>query len=73
MNRDFTIGPMQRQDWAQVRTILGEGLATGLAAFRKTPPVWKAWDEGHLPFGRLVARVDGKVIGWGALSPVADS
>lgn len=73
MTASFIIAAMTTQDWPQVRAIFGEGLATGLAAFRKTPPVWKEWDKGHLPFGRLVAREDGRVLGWGALSPVSDS
>ena len=68
------IAPMRRQDWAQVRTIYGEGLATGLAAFMSTPPVWQKWDQAHLSVGRLVARrEDGGVVGWGALASVADA
>ncbi len=70
----FVIEPMQRQDWAQVRAIYGEGLATGLAAFTKSPPKWMAWDTGHLDIGRTVARDSaGAVLGWSALSPVPDT
>lgn len=69
----FTIEPMQRQDWAQVRTIYGEGLKTGLAAFMTTPPVWQKWDAAHLTIGRFVARQDdGRIVGWAALAPVDD-
>ena len=70
---NLLIAPMQPQEWPQIRAIFGEGLATGIAAFRKTPPVWKDWDKGHLPFGRLVARSEGRILGWGALAPIADS
>jgi phosphinothricin acetyltransferase len=74
MPASFVLDAMTLQDWPKVRAIFGEGLATGIAAFRKTPPVWRDWDAGHLPFARLVARgSDGRVLGWGALAPVADS
>lgn len=70
----FTIDDMQRQDWAQVRAIYGEGLATGLAAFMTAPPRWPVWDKGHLPLGRTVARgSEGRILGWSALAPVPDN
>ena len=72
------IGAMKRKDWVQVRTIYGQGLATGIAAFMMFSPVWKVWDAGHLPLARTVAREDasegdGRVLGWAALAPVADT
>ncbi|MGI9478060.1 MAG: GNAT family N-acetyltransferase [Hyphomicrobiaceae bacterium] len=71
---DFVIEPMQRRDWAQVRAIYGEGLATGLAAFTQSPPKWPAWDAGHLEIGRTVAHDPaGTVLGWSALSPAPDT
>lgn len=74
MTADFRIDEMARGDWVRVRTIYAEGLATGLAAFMKNPPRWPAWDAGHLPIARLIARLaDGTIAGWGALSPVADT
>ncbi len=69
----FSIDDMQRGDWARVRAVYAEGLATGLAAFMTTPPIWPAWDAGHLAVGRLVARRDGAIIGWSALARVADT
>ncbi len=71
-----TIDTMQRRDWPQVRAIFGEGLATGMAAFRLTPPKWDAWDAYYLPIGRTVARnqnADGDILGWSALAPVPDT
>lgn len=68
-----TIEPMQQRDWGKVRAIYAEGLATGIAAFMTTPPLWKAWDAGHLPLGRIVARRDMEIVGWAALSPAADT
>ncbi len=34
------ITPFGREDWNEVKAILAEGLATGLAMFRLTPPLW---------------------------------
>lgn len=73
VNANIHIDAMQRSDWLAVRAIYGEGLATGLAAFIKNPPKWPAWDAGHLPVARHVARRGDTVVGWGALSPVADT
>jgi len=71
---DFSIDEMRREDWAEVRAIYGEGLATGLAAFTLTPPCWPAWDASHMALGRIVARgSDGRVLGWSALAPVPDN
>ncbi|WP_354080689.1 hypothetical protein [Constrictibacter sp. MBR-5] len=68
------VAPFGRRDWEQVRAILAEGLATGVAAFRSTPPLWRDWDAGHLDIGRLAARAsDGRMLGWAALSPVPDT
>ena len=73
MSTSFEIDLMARLDWAKARGIYAEGLATGLAAFLVHPPIWKVWDAGHLPFGRLVARQDRTILGWAALAPVADT
>ena len=71
---DIQIVPMQRKDWVQVRTIYGQGLATGLAAFISVPPVWTVWDAGHLLIGRLVAHdTRERVVGWAALAPAPDN
>ena len=67
----FTIEPMTAADWEQVRSIYLEGIASGHATFETDAPPWQAWDEGHLPFGRLVARTEGQLLGWAALSPVS--
>lgn len=69
----FQIEAMRREDWRQVRAIYGEGLASGLAAFRALTPLWKEWDREHLAIGRLVARQSDNILGWSALAPVADT
>ena len=68
----FVIEPMQRGDWDKVRAIYLEGIATRNATFETDAPDWQRWDASHLSFGRLVARADGTLLGWGALSPVSN-
>src|SRR5581483_4259388 len=69
MNID--ISPMTPADWEPVRAIYLEGIASGQATFETEAPSWEQWDAAHHPFARLVARSDGRVIGWAALSPVS--
>lgn len=68
---DLTIDAMTPEDWPPVRAIYLEGIATGNATFETDAPDWPAWDRARLPQCRLVARLDGDVVGWGALSPVS--
>ena len=65
------IEPLRPTDWAAVRAIYEEGIATGDATFETTAPDWDAWDAGHLEAARLVARIGERVVGWAALSPVS--
>jgi phosphinothricin acetyltransferase len=65
------ITEMQPADWERVRAIYQQGIASGQATFEVEAPIWEKWNGSHHPFGRLVARVDGRVIGWAALSPVS--
>jgi len=65
------IVPMTEQHWPPVREIYLQGIATGNATFEQSAPEWKEWDERHQPSCRLVARLDGLVVGWAALSPVS--
>jgi phosphinothricin acetyltransferase len=55
-----------------VRAIYEEGIAGGDATFETAAPSWNAWDASHLPAHRVVARRDGDVVGWAALSPVSE-
>jgi L-amino acid N-acyltransferase YncA len=63
---------MRPGDWPAVRAIYEAGIATGDATFETAAPDWPAWDAAHLAGHRLVARVDGRVVGWTALAPVSD-
>lgn len=62
---------MTFNDWLAVSAIYAEGIATGHATFETTVPAWEVWDAGHLPNCRLVAEMNGQVVGWVALSRVS--
>jgi L-amino acid N-acyltransferase YncA len=64
--------PMRPEDWPAVRAIYQAGIATGDATFETAAPEWAAWDAAHLVDHRLVARLDGRVVGWVALAPVTE-
>jgi phosphinothricin acetyltransferase len=65
------IDSMTPGDWAEVRATYLEGIASGQATFEVEPPAWEHWDLRHHPFARLVARSNGRVVGWAALAPVS--
>jgi phosphinothricin acetyltransferase len=68
----YAIEPLQPSDWEEVRAIYLEGIATRNATFETGAPSWPRWHSSHVSFGRLVAREDGVILGWSALSPVSD-
>ena len=68
----IVIDPLRRSDWPAVKAIYEEGIATGRATFETEAPTWEEWTADHLQEARLVAREDGEVVGWAALSPVSD-
>lgn len=68
---EIVIDAMLPTDWPRVHAIYEEGIATGHATFEQAAPDWQSWDAKHLPTCRLVARRDGEVVGWTALSPVS--
>ena len=67
----MNIAAMQPADWDAVRAIYAEGIATSNATFETEPPAWETWNSEHLSQPRLVARQNGQVAGWAALSPVS--
>jgi len=68
---DVTVRALQPDDWAAVRRIYSEGIATGLATFETTVPSRASLDAKWLPDHRWVAEIDGQVVGWTAASPVS--
>ena len=65
------IEAMRPKDWGEVRRIFEEGIASGNATFETQAPDRETWDRAHRVEPRLVAREDGRVLGWAALSPVS--
>lgn len=62
------IRPMFPEDAGVVLAIYREGIDDRMATFERQCPNWKEWDTTHLKEGRLVAEIEGGVVGWGALS-----
>jgi phosphinothricin acetyltransferase len=65
------IEDLHAADWPAVKAIYEEGIATGNATFETAAPEWEDWDRAHLPL-RLVAREEGEILGWAALSAVSE-
>ncbi len=63
--------PMRSSDSDAVLSIYEEGIATGHATFADAAPSWEDFDAGHMQECRLVAELDGVVVGWGTLSGVS--
>lgn len=61
---------MTADDWAEVRRIYAEGIATNNASLEREAPDWSHFDHSHRHDCRLVARErgGGPVLGWTALS-----
>ena len=67
----MTIEKMQPSDWEEVAAIYQEGINTGNATFETQCPPWEVWNEKHRKECRFVARENGKIAGWVALSGVS--
>ncbi|GAA3645201.1 hypothetical protein GCM10022267_34930 [Lentzea roselyniae] len=68
---DVLVRQLEPGDWAAVRRIYGEGIATGDATFETEVPSRKSLDAKWLPDHRWIAEVDGSVAGWAAATPVS--
>lgn len=62
---------MLPEDWPEVSRIYRQGITTGDATFETEVPDWKTWDAAHLSACRFTINLDGKIVGWAALSPVS--
>jgi L-amino acid N-acyltransferase YncA len=65
------IRPLTPDDWPTVEAIWSEGIDTRNATFETETPSWSSFDASRHPAHRLVATLDGEVVGWAALSPVS--
>ena len=67
--RPCTSRRLRDDDWHAVRAIYEEGIATGNATFETEAPSWEDWDAVASPGApRWSRELDGKVVGWAALS-----
>jgi phosphinothricin acetyltransferase len=57
--------------WPEVAAIYEDGIRTGNATFETGVPSWESWDAAHTEI-RVLAELDGKAAGWGALSATSD-
>ncbi|NLX36912.1 MAG: N-acetyltransferase [Chloroflexi bacterium] len=67
----LTIARMLPTDWPAVAAIYRDGIATGQATFETAVPNWDEFDAQHCVAARLVARLNTRIVGWAALSPVS--
>jgi len=68
---DVTVRVLEPGDWAAVRRIYAEGIATGNATFETEVPDRRTLDHAWLPDHRWVAEIDGQVVGWAAARVVS--
>lgn len=68
---NFNIEPLLATDWNAISAIYAEGIATGNATLETSVPTWETWDSEHRADCRLVARREGQIVGWAALTPVS--
>ncbi|OHB61744.1 MAG: phosphinothricin acetyltransferase [Planctomycetes bacterium RBG_19FT_COMBO_48_8] len=69
---NFKVEKMKDQDAPAVKEIYQDGIDTGNATFESEAPEWKQWDKSHLRDCRIVAKSEGKIVGWVALSSVSE-
>lgn len=72
LKMDYKIEELVVEDWHQVQSIYQEGISTEHATFESDISEWDAWDASHLLHSRLVARSEGSILGWAALSRVSN-
>lgn len=58
-------------DFLKVASIYKAGIATGMATFETKVPSWDAWDNKYIDTCRIVAEVEGQVVGFAVLSQVS--
>jgi len=68
---EITVEPMTKKSWPAVARIYESGIATRNATFQTEVPGWEGWDESHRKDCRLIALINGMVVGWAALSDVS--
>jgi len=69
---DVTVRGLIDDDWADVRRIYAEGIATRNATFETSVPPRRTLERKWLSAHRWVAEVDGLVAAWAAVTRVSD-
>jgi phosphinothricin acetyltransferase len=72
MTGGVRVRDMRPADFDRVREIYQAGLDGGQASFETVAPDWPAFDRGKLPAHRLVAELEGVVVGWVAVSRMSE-
>ena len=62
---------MTADSWNDVARIYESGIATKNATFERQAPDWDSWSNSHRKDCRLMALIDGMIVGWAALSNVS--
>ena len=68
---EFEIRAMTEADWPDVSRIYQQGMDTNRATFQEKCPPWEEWNRSHLANCRLIAALEGCIVGWAALSAVS--
>lgn len=68
---DVDVRALEPGDWADVRRIYAEGIATGHATFETEVPGRDALDDVGLSAHRWVAEIDGRIVGFAAAQAVS--
>ncbi|WP_160684059.1 GNAT family N-acetyltransferase [Clostridium sp. C2-6-12] len=68
---NYKIEEMKDSDWEEVSKIYLEGINTGIATFQNSIPSFEDWNAGHIKSCRLVAKSEGKILGFAVLSPTS--
>jgi L-amino acid N-acyltransferase YncA len=71
MSDGLRVRAMMSADGPAVLRIYQAGMDSGLASFETRAPSWPDFDAAKLPDHRLVAELDGAVMGWVAVSVVS--
>lgn len=68
---ETVVRSFRKEDWNTVLNIYKEGIATGIATFETKIPDWTEWNSKYLVHSRLVAIVNGVVVGYAVLAPTS--
>ncbi len=66
-----TVREMRADDWERVAAIYTMGLENGFSTFNTACPTFAQWDAAHRKECRYVSEMEGKVVGWIAVSPTS--